>query len=43
MQGLPKLIMNTSNGVQIKRDINESYKCKSEHWMETEYGDNVLD
>ena len=30
-------------GVQILKDIIESYKCKSELWMETEYDDNVLD
>ena len=34
--------MNSLYGVQICRDIDESYKCKSQHWMETEYDDNVL-
>ena len=29
MQGLVKLIMNSLNGVQIRKDINKSYKCKS--------------
>ena len=43
MQGLVKLIMNNLYGVQIRRDIDESYKCKSQHWMETENDDNVLD
>ena len=43
MQGLVKLILNSLYGVQIRRDIDESYKCKSQHWMETEYDDNVLD
>ena len=43
MQGLVKLIMNSSYGVQIRRDINESYSCKSETWMKTEFDENVLD
>ena len=42
-QRLVKLIMNSLYGVQIRRDIDESYKCKSQHWMETEYDENVLD
>ena len=37
MQGLYKLILNSLYGVQIHKDINEFYKCKSQHWMETEY------
>ena len=43
MQGLVKLIMNSLYGVQIRRDINESYYCKSETWMKTEFDENVLD
>ena len=43
MQGLVKLIMNSLYGVQIGKDIDQSYKCKSQHWMETEYDKNVLD
>ena len=43
MQGLVKLIMNSLYGVQIRRDINESYHCKSETWMKTEFDENVLD
>ena len=35
--------MKSPNGVQIRKDLIESYKCKSEQWMETEYDDNVLD
>ena len=31
MQGLIKLIKNSLYGVQIRRDINESYYCKSEN------------
>ena len=34
--------MNSFYGVQIRRDINESYYCKSEIWMKTEFGKNVL-
>ena len=43
MQGLVKLSMNSLYGVQIRRDIDQPYKCKSQHWMETEYVANVLD
>ena len=43
MQSLVKLIMNSLDCVQIRRASDESYKCKSEHWMETEHDDNVLD
>ena len=43
LQGLVKLIMNSLYGVQIRRDINESYYCKSESWMKTEFDENVLD
>ena len=42
MQGLVKIIMNSSYGVQIHRDINESYYFKSETWMKTEFDENVL-
>ena len=30
MQGLVKIIMNSLQGVQIRKDNNESYYCKSE-------------
>ena len=43
MQGLIILNMNNLYGVQIRKDIDQSYKCKSQHWMETEYDENVLD
>ena len=43
MQELVKLIMNSLYGVQIRKDINESYSCKSETWMKTEFDENVLD
>ena len=43
MQGLVNLFMNSSYGVQIRKDINESYYCKSETWMKTEFDENVLD
>ena len=43
MQGLAKLIMNSPYGLQIRRDISESYYCKSETWMKTEFDGNVLD
>ena len=41
MQGLNKLIMISLYGVQIRKDINESYYCKSETWMKTEFDENV--
>ena len=43
MQGLVKLFMNSLYGVQIREDINESYSCKSETWMKTDFDENVLD
>ena len=43
MQGLVKLIKNSLYGVQIRKDIDQSYKCKSQHWMETEYDEKTLD
>ena len=43
MQGLVKLIMNSLYGVQLRKHIDQSYKCESQHWMETEYDENVLD
>ena len=43
MQRLVNLIMNSLYGVQIRRGINESYYCKSENWMKTEFDENVLD
>ena len=43
MQKLVKLILVSLYGVQIRKDIDQSYKCKSQHWMETEYDENVLD
>ena len=41
MQGLIKLIMNSLYGVKIRRDINESYKCKSKTWMKIEFDENI--
>ena len=43
MQGLFMLIMNSLYGAQICKDIDQSYNCKSQHWMETEYDENVID
>ena len=43
MQGLVKLVIISSYGVQIRKDINESYYCKSETWMKTEYDEKVSD
>ena len=43
MQKLVIIFKNSLCGVQIRKDIDQSYKCKSQHWMETEYDENVLD
>ena len=43
MRPLVNLIINSLYGVQIRRDINESYCCKSETWMKTEFDENILD
>ena len=43
MQGLVELTMNSLYGVQIRRDISQSFHCKSETWMKTEFDENVLD
>ena len=43
MHLLFKLIMNSLYGEQIRKDIEESYQCKSEIWMMTEYHERALD
>ena len=43
MQELVKLLMNSLYGIQIHKDIDQSYICKSQHWIEIEYDENVLD
>ena len=43
MQILVKLIMNSLYREKIRKDIEESYQCKSEMWMETEYDERFLD
>ena len=43
MQLLVKVIMNSLYGEQIRKHIEESYQCKSEMWMMTEYDEGVLD
>ena len=35
--------MNSLYGENIRKDITEKYSCKSEHWMTTQYDENVLD
>ena len=37
MQLLVKLIMKSLYGEQRRKDFDESYSCKSENWMMTEY------
>ena len=43
MQLLVKLIMNALYREFLRKDITESYQCKSEMWMMTEYDERVLD
>ena len=43
MQLLVKLIMNSLYGEFLRKDSLESYQCKSEMWMMTEYDERVLD
>ena len=43
MQLLIKLIMNSLYGDFLRKDILESYQCKSEMWMMTECDERVLD
>ena len=43
MQLLVKLIMNTLHGEFLRKEKLESYQCKSEMWMITEYDERVLD
>ena len=43
MQFLVKVIMNSLYGEFLRKDILESYQCKSEIWMISEYDERVLD
>ena len=43
MQLLVKLIMNALYDEFLRKDITESYQCKSEKWMQTEYDERVLE
>ena len=43
MQLLVKLNMNSLYGEQIRKDITDSYDCKSENSMMTENDERVLD
>ena len=43
MQLLVTLIMNALYGEFLPKDIIESYECKSEMWMQSEYDERVLD
>ena len=43
MQSLVELFMYSLNGEILRKDILESYQCKSEKWMQTEYDERVLD
>ena len=43
MQLLVKMIKNSLYGELARKDISESYDCKSENWMISEYDERVLD
>ena len=43
MQILVDLLMNSLSGEQIRKDIEESFACKSEYWMISEYDERVKD
>ena len=43
MQLLLNLIMNSLYRDQIRKDIEESYECKPEHWLLLKYDERVLD
>ena len=42
-QLLVKLLMDLLYGEQIGKDIHETFACKSEHWMISEYDEKVRD
>ena len=41
MQLQVKLLMNSLDGEQIRKDIEEKFACKSEAWMMSEYDERV--
>ena len=43
VQLLVKLIMNGLYGKFLRKDVTETYQCKSEAWMMSEYDERVLD
>ena len=43
MQNLVILLLNSLNGIQIRKGVNEFYKCETENLMKTEFGENVLE
>ena len=43
MQLLVKIITNSLYGEFLRKDTLESYQCKSEMWVMTEYDESVLD
>ena len=42
MQFLVNLLLNSSYGWQIRKDIDEEYCCKSKEWMSTECDERVI-
>ena len=43
LQRMVKLFLKSLYGAQNRKNFNESFCCKSEHWMQTEFYENVLE
>ena len=43
MQDLVKLFMNSLYVVQIRKNIDDFYRCQSQYWTQTEYDDKMLE
>ena len=43
LQFLVKLLMNSLEGENIRKDIDENFACKSKTWMMSEYDERVKD
>ena len=37
------MLLNSIYGELIYKNVEESFECKSEHWMKTEYDERVKD
>ena len=41
MQFIVELLMNSLYGEEIRKEITDTYECKSENWMMSEYDERV--